>query len=419
MPKTLSTRGPAGLPFILWGQFLERAAFFSMEAGLVFFLVDSLGLDPVYSAKTYQFFLGFSLFVALFVGWLADNRLGRFRAILYFSMPAILGYLMLGEISQSLWVLPVLALISLGAAAVRPNAAALAGSLFGRHHQEKVPAQAYGRFYQAINAGAATACLAAPLVRSGRDVSTVLLLPLILMTISFFVFIMGRRFFPEEPLGFQPRLPSAAGRARNRRQLKTMAFFFLFIAIFWFLAGRATPHWPAQVGPTLDLELFSLDLTLTAEQARGLKLAVLALLVWPFNFIWSKWEERRNEPIRPAAPRALGLGVAALAAVGLGLVAGDGPGSPWADVAGAFLFLVAELLIVIPGLKLTFTLAGDHQKSLALAVFFLLQFPALGLTPDFLALAAVLPPEPLYMARAVLLAGAGTVLLLAQRPFHW
>ena len=418
MSKYRPNPNPPGLSFILWTQFLERAAFFSMETLLIFFLVDSVGLDPAFSEKTSQFFLGFSLFLGLFIAWLADSRLGRFRAVLYFCIPAIFGYMFLGEISSSTLLLPVLALISLGSAATRPNAAVLTGSLYGQYRKENVPLQAFGRFYFSINAGAAAACLAIPAIRAWYGSSTALLIPVVLMTAAFFTFTMGRRHYPETPLGLAPRRQSTAGRARNRKQFWTLSFFFGFTLVFWFLLGRNSAHWPATGWAPTDLELFSYKFSLGPEQVKGVRFLFLALLIAPFNFMTGLIHNPSKGPGRPAVPMSIGFLAAAAAVIGQWLMQQGGQ-LVWGAYVCSGLFLIAELLVAVPCLRLAFTLSTDRQKSMAMAVFFFLQFPVLGLTPDFQALSALISPELVSIVRAALLAAAGLVLFISKRTFLW
>src|SRR3954467_7018604 len=93
---TLLTQHPIGFWFIFWGEFAERCSYYGMRAILATYMVDRLGLGKANAGTYMSFFIAGCYFLPLLGAYVADNFLGKYKTIIYFSLPYILGHLILG-----------------------------------------------------------------------------------------------------------------------------------------------------------------------------------------------------------------------------------------------------------------------------------------------------------------------------------
>ena len=83
---------PTGFWFIFWGEFAERCSYYGMRAILVSYMMDRLGMEPGPAGSYFFMFVAGCYLLPLVGGFVADNYLGKFKTIVFFSLPYILGH---------------------------------------------------------------------------------------------------------------------------------------------------------------------------------------------------------------------------------------------------------------------------------------------------------------------------------------
>ena len=114
---------PTGFWFVFWGELAERASFYGMRTILALYLTEVLAFDQSGGAAVMQFFIAACYVAPLLGGWLADRYLGRYKTILYFSGPYMLGHIILGGIETRTAMFIALGLLALGSGPSSPTPA--------------------------------------------------------------------------------------------------------------------------------------------------------------------------------------------------------------------------------------------------------------------------------------------------------
>jgi len=113
-------RHPIGFWFIFWGEFAERCSYYGMRAILATYMADQLGFGKGRGGMFMSFFIGACYLLPLVGGWIADNYLGKYRTIVWFSIPYILGHVILG-VENSTCLFIALSLLAMGAGSPSPT----------------------------------------------------------------------------------------------------------------------------------------------------------------------------------------------------------------------------------------------------------------------------------------------------------
>ena len=331
---------PKGFWFVFWGELAERASFYGMRTILALYLIQVLGFHQSSGAAVMQFFIAAAYVAPLLGGWIADRWLGRYKTILYFSGPYILGHIILGGI-QSRWAMyTALVLLALGSGSIKPNTSTLMGKIYEKHKKELLLTEAFSYFYAAINIGAAITSLGLPKVREYFGYPTALMIPAVLMAVAFVVFAVGKRHYPEDKP--EPhRVVDPTTRAARRETLRRIAPIFALIAVFWFVYNQSASTWIYLAMSHLDRQLFAflggvdvkqlaglphwlvLVLTpvwhllhylsgvkITADQIQGLNPVFILLLTPMFNALWEGWKKRRDGvPVADTTKMLIGFGI--------------------------------------------------------------------------------------------------------------
>ena len=194
---------PIGFWFIFWGELAERSSFYGMKAILALYMVDILGFTKAKSGVYVSAFIMACYILPLAGGWIADRYLGKFRTIIYFAFPYVLGHIVIGEWQAPLGVIIALALLAGGSGTIKPNISTLMGLMYEKQGKKHLLTQAFSWFYGAINIGAAASIFVVPLVRTklgelyspAFGYKVAFMVPAILMVISLFMFWLGKRHY--------------------------------------------------------------------------------------------------------------------------------------------------------------------------------------------------------------------------------
>src|SRR5438270_4629658 len=126
-----------------------------MRTILALYLTTVLAYSRHEGASIMQFFIAACYVTPLLGGFLADRWLGRYKTILYFSVPYIAGHLILGGFQTRPAMFLALFLLALGSGTIKPNTSTLMGQIYEQQKKSFLLTEAFSYFYAAINIGAA------------------------------------------------------------------------------------------------------------------------------------------------------------------------------------------------------------------------------------------------------------------------
>src|SRR5438046_1846127 len=87
---------PTGFWFFFWGEFAERCSYYGMRAILPLYMTQRLLLSDDQAAEWYSYFKAACYLLPLLGGYLADHWFGKYRTIVAFSVPYVLGQFLIG-----------------------------------------------------------------------------------------------------------------------------------------------------------------------------------------------------------------------------------------------------------------------------------------------------------------------------------
>lgn len=413
-------RHPVGFWFIFWAELAERASFYGMRVLLALYLTDVFHFSEAKAATVQQLFMAMCYLLPLGGGWLADRYLGKFRTIVYFSVPYILGHVLLGAFTTPFFLYTSLLLLALGSGAIKPNTSTLMGMMYEQAGKEKLLTEAFSYFYVAINIGAAVSSLSLPVVRNAYGYEAALMVPTILMTAALLMFVIGKRFYPQETPGEGRREKSAEEKAHERRQLKPLCGIFALLAVFWFVYDQNATTWVYFARQDMDLTLWPFNITLAADQMQGLNPVLIILLTPVFNYMWKKLETRQGREIAPTSKMLLGFVITLICMTSMslaGFAAESGKVSVWLMVAAITAMTLAELCVSVVGLHFAFSEASPQLKSTIMALFLLSQFMGDGIGAGFDRLYDILSHGWYFGVQAIILGVNTAAFAVVARRF--
>ncbi len=365
---------PLGFWFFFWGEFAERCSYYGMRAILLLYMVDRLGFADGNANLAMSLFIAGCYILPLAGGYIADNYLGKYRTIVYFSIPYILGHAVLGV--ENVWFLmTALCLLAMGSGVIKPNISTLMGLTYDQQRpgQEKLRSDAFAMFYGAINIGAAISSFAMPVLRSHYGYQIAFLFPAALMVMSLGFFAAGKPFYAAETISRVKLSPED----RRQRLLVLRRIFGLFIVVtfFWSVFDQSATTWTLFARDHLDLRLFGW--TLTPDQIQGLNPILIVLMLPPITIMWHLLADIGIK-LRPTDKMLIGFVLTAVT-MGIMSVAGYraaeiGKVSMLWEVVAYILITVAEICISVVGLELAFSAAPASMKSFVTASWLLTVF---------------------------------------------
>src|SRR5258708_6748454 len=199
---------PKGFWFFFWGEFAERCSYYGIKAILAKYMADKLALGQDNAGTYLAFFAAGVYFPPLLGGWVADRFFGKYWTIVGFSIPYILGHVILGVESVTFMVI-ALTLLAMGSGVIKPNISTLMGLTYDQYRpgQTKLRSDAFSIFYFSINIGAAISQFAMPPIRTNYGYAIAFLFPAALMVVAFLIFSAGKRFYAVETRQTQPKSP--------------------------------------------------------------------------------------------------------------------------------------------------------------------------------------------------------------------
>src|SRR5579864_7220602 len=89
---------PVGFWFVFTGELAERASYYGMRTLLALYMIDVLGFSAAGGATVMKAFMAACYLTPFVGGWVAEKYLGRYKTILYYSFPYVLGHIILGGV---------------------------------------------------------------------------------------------------------------------------------------------------------------------------------------------------------------------------------------------------------------------------------------------------------------------------------
>lgn len=382
---------PRGLWYVFWGELAERASYYGMRTLLALFLIARFQYTDAESGQTANYFTAACYVLPLLGGYIADRWLGKYRTIVYWSIPYIIGHIILGESHTPFQLYLALALLAAGSGAIKPNTSTLMGQIYEAEGKMALLPEAFSFFYAAINIGAATTSIALPLVvahYAGVDIANVssadpvklneayriaLLCPTVLMAVALAIFMAGRKNYPVETIDPTPKSPAL--RAEERQTLVRLSGVFALIAMFWFVYDQSSSTWVLFGTKLMDPTLAPFGITYTAEQMQGLNPVLIIIFTPIFNWLWTVVRKARNGVDLPATQKMmigfwLVIGcMAVMAYAGYATHDGTVKVSIWYDVVATVIITMAELCVSVIGLEFAFNHASPETRSTVTAAF--------------------------------------------------
>ncbi len=421
---------PRGFWFIFWGELAERASFYGMRTVLALYMIDVLAFKQEDGAAIMHGFIAACYLTPLLGGFLADRVLGRYKTILYFSGPYVLGHIILGGMENRVGLFIALVLLALGSGSIKPNTSTLMGQMYEEQKKGALLSEAFSYFYAAINIGSAIATLSLPKIRDYEYARTgslehgyavALMIPAALMVGAFGFFAIGKKHYPVEHVhNLPPKTPEQ--RAAERATLARIAGLFSLIAIFWFVYDQSASTWIYFAKDHMDLQLVGRFST-TPDQIQGLNPVLIVVLTPIFNALWESLKRRRGGVDVPDTRKML-LGffivlatMAIMAAIGF--AAGDGKVTVWWLCLATLVITLSELCISVVGLEFAFKVAAPGTKSVVTAAFLFTVFGG-----DFIAgffdkaLWSKVSPGVFFSIQTVIVAVATVLFVIVARRFE-
>ncbi len=393
-------RHPTGFWFIFWGEFAERASFYGMKTLLVLYMISKLGYSDGASSQIASFFTAFCYILPIAGGYIADRWLGKFKTILYFAIPYILGHIVLGTFDTRVGLFVALALLAGGSGSIKPNISTLMGMMYEKAGKSHLLSQAFSWFYLAINLGAVSTTFTLPFIRDKYGYSVAFMAPTILMAVSLGVFFIGKKYYPKEDIKKmrqERKIPKL--RAEERKIIWRILGLFSLIVFFWSIFDQSYSTWTLFARDYMQLKIpFGIEVPPDAVQ--GFNPVLIVLLSPLFAWLWSKTD--KSESVRLSSPKKMLIGfILVIFCMGVMSVAGyisvNHKISILWELIAYLLITSAELCISIVGLQLAFEEAPAHMKSL-ITGFWLATITIGDILAGFFAriYTDILPPGPYF-----------------------
>jgi proton-dependent oligopeptide transporter, POT family len=377
---------PKQVKYIVGNEAAERFSFYGMQAILVIFMTQNLGITDPDAKATYHLFVAACYLLPLFGAYLSDRYWGKYKTIMFLSLFYCLGHGALAAFEGKVWGLYLgMALIAIGAGGIKPCVSANVGDQFTEKNKELLEV-VYNIFYWSINFGSFFSQLLTPwlLVRFGASVAFGV--PGILMAIATFYFWMGRKYYVMVPpsgksggfgkilfnyfLGKRTKLKKE--EIESAEAVLSVFKIFIPISIFWALYFQQGSSWVLQA---TRMNLNFMGVQWQASQIQALN-PILILIFIP---VFSKWVYPAIEkcglkmtPLRKMAGGMLltGLSFLSVGAIETTLNSGIQLNVGWQFIP-YFILTAAEIMVSVTGLEFAYTQAPKSMKSTIMSLWLL------------------------------------------------
>lgn len=395
---------PIGFWFFFWGELAERCSYYGMNAILFFYMTEKLGFTDAATSFWQNIFMAGCYLAPLAGGLIADRYLGKYRTIVMFSIPYVIG--------NALMIIPTvpalvgaLVILALGSGVIKPNISTLMGMTYDQQRpgQDRLRSSAFSWFYFAINFGSVISQFSMPLLRDKYGPNAAFLLPTILMAVALTIFALGKRFYAVEVIERHEKTPEE--KADQRRILGQLMGVFILTLVFWSVFKHYNNVWMVFFRDHVDTTIsvpFKQEKIVEGTETKVIwswspgswepyrfkpdqfqflnALFILTLL--PTSMLVYRWLERRGIKLRPTHKMQLGFVFVLLTPLlflACYSLAGTGKAHWSWIVAMFFTITVAEVFISPVGLELAFVAAPKSMKGFITACFLFTIFVGIGI----------------------------------------
>jgi POT family proton-dependent oligopeptide transporter len=369
-------RHPRGFWFIFWGELAERASFYGMRTLLLLYMVNKLGYTDANAGSVTQLFTAFCYILPIVGGYIADQYLGKFKTIIYFAIPYLLGHVILGTFTNEVGFYVALMLLAGGSGTIKPNISTLMGLMYQKAGKSHLMTQAFSWFYMAINIGAAATTFALPFIRDEYGYSAAFMAPTILMAVSLGIFFLGKKHYPVEEIkrGVDKIIKTPEQKHEDRQVLLRLSGLFLMIVFFWSIFDQAESTWTlfARDYMDRDINIFGWAKTIPPDAIQSFNPVLIVAMTPLFAWLWMKTD--RSKKYRLSSPKKMLLGfflvILCMAVMSIaGYLAADAKVPILWELGAYVLITMAELCISVVGLQLAFEEAPERMKSVITGVW--------------------------------------------------
>jgi POT family proton-dependent oligopeptide transporter len=383
---------PIGFYYIVLGEFAERCSYYGVTAILSKYMSKELGFGEANAGTMYALFTAGCYFLPLLGGYIADNFFGKYWTIVGFSVPYIVGQVLVGFPSQYAFFCAV-PLLMMGSGVVKPNVSTLMGMTYDQQRpgKDQLRSSAFAYFYAVFNIGAGLGQFAVPEIKDSHGYQLAFTFPAVFMVLAFFGFAMGKKHYAKEVI-VRKKLTKEEWRERMQL-LGRVGVLFLPLPFFWAAYYQTGSTW-VFFGETYSHEVL-FGTKITAEQLQWLNAALIVLLTPVLRFVFKTLADR-GIVVRPVQKLLFGfvfMGIACLCLSVAGGLAGtaqeitvikDGKDvlervplpteqtvTLWWMVLAYFFLTIGELLVSVTGLEFAFIVAPEKMKGFMTALFLL------------------------------------------------
>ncbi len=379
----MTTKHPAGLPYIIGNEAAERFSYYGMKSILVVFMTTYLlgrsGTPEVMSTSDAVFWyhiFGMGNYLVPVVGAvLADAVLGKYRTIILLSLVYCLGHLMLALDGTRVGLAVGLTLIAGGSGGIKPCVSAHLGDQYTQGATRKI-SEGYSLFYIAINIGAFLSTILTPWLLERFGAHVAFALPGILMAAATFVFWKGRSLYVVRPPTPWRGYLSSLSNPQERTNLLRILSLFVVLSVFWALFDQTGSSWVLQA-EKMDRSIvlpFAFRWELLASQVQALNpiliLVLVPLCTWGIYPVLSRngLLSVRGKVLTGLVLSAISFAIIGVAQLRIGM--GEAPSILWQVLAYGVL-TAAEVAISITTLELAYTSAPAMSRSLVTSFYLL------------------------------------------------
>ncbi len=294
---------PTGFWFFFWGEFAERCSYYGMRAILAAYMADKLNLGEANSATYMSFFIAACYFLPLVGGYVADRWLGKYWTIVGFSIPYVIGQLIVGFESIPFLII-ALALLAMGSGVIKPNISTLMGLTYDQYRpgQTQLRSDAFAIFYFSINIGAAISQFAMPTIRTHYGYQIAFLFPAALMAVALAVFAAGKKYYAVETL--ERTELTEEERKERLAVLGRILGLFVLVMFFWAIFDQSASTWIFFARACMNLQMFGWHVDPDQIQAFN---PVFILILLPLVTIFVKYLQKQGMRIRPTDKMVVGF----------------------------------------------------------------------------------------------------------------
>ena len=373
LPTAVKHGHPIAFLFFFWGEFAERASFYGMRAILPLYLTTKLHYSDAVGGAAYFWFKMACYGLPLLGGFLADRYFGKYRTIVWFSVPYVLGHFVLG-IENATAAAIALILLAGGSGVIKPNISTLMGETYDQQRpgQTQLRSAAFMWFYFAINVGALISTLSLPYLRDNYGYATAFQFPAWLMVISLGVFAMGKRHYATETITYKS--PTPEERAQRRSTVFRLLGIFGLMVLCWIPYEHNDSIWVFFARDYIDLRVPFTTMTLAPDQLQFLNPLCVMIFAPLFAWLFPKFDPQAT--FFTARTKILMGFIFGTLASGVITTAGFlGKADAKISIiwlASAYVLLtISEVLVYGTGLDLAFSAAPESMKGFITGCFLL------------------------------------------------